>query len=143
MSGDEALEELIYELQYLRSVVENIQQRVSLIDATLDELRAAISTIEGIVNEESACSMLVPIGGGSYIRARLEDSEKLIVGVGADVALEKTVDGAKEDFQSRILELEKVRVSLQQQASEISTQMSTIQREAQKMAQARGEAKNV
>lgn len=144
MSGDEALEELIYELQYLREVSGNIQQRMGLVNATLDELQMAISTLEGIGSEGAGSAILVPVGGGSYVRAKLDDSERLIVGVGADVAVERTIAEAKEDFQSRILEFEKARASLQQQLNEVSTKMSEVQREAQKVAeQRRGEAKNV
>ena len=144
MQGNQDLEKLIYELQYLRGAAQNIQQRIGLINATIAETQVAISTLEGINNEESGSSMLMPIGGGSYVRAKLDDSEKLIVGIGADVAVEKTVAETKEEFQSRILEFEKARASLKQQLDNISANMNGIQREAQKLAQqTRGEAKNV
>ena len=144
MQSNKALEKLIYEIQALRGVAESVQQRIGLLNATITEVQLAISTLEGVSEEGSSSSMLVPIGGGSYLRATLESSDKLIVGVGADVAVEKTIAECKEDFQSRILELENFRTSLKQQFDEISTKMSGLQREAQKVAQeSRGETQNV
>ncbi|MFH0748604.1 MAG: prefoldin subunit alpha [Candidatus Bathyarchaeota archaeon] len=144
MQSNEALEKLIYELQYLRGAAENIQQRIELINASLTEIQVAISTLDGMGSEVSGSSMLVPIGGGSYIRAKLDDPEKLLVGIGADVIVEKTVPKAKEDLQGRSLELEKARAAFKQQFNEVSMNINKIQREAQKIAeQVRGEAKNV
>lgn len=144
MQSDETLDELVYELQILRGFAENIQERIGLINATITELQLAISTLEGMNSEATGSSMLVPIGGGSYVRAKLEDSERLIVGVGADVAVEKTVGETKADFQSRILEFEKARTALQQQLDEASTKIDAVQREAQRVVQQlRGEVKDV
>jgi len=144
MEKNNSLEKLIYELQYLRSAAENVQQRIALINATITEVQLGISTLEGIRAEKSGQSILVPIGGGSYVRAKLDDSEKLIVGIGADIAVEKSVPYAKEDFQTRILELEQARMTLKKQLDEISTNISIIQREAQKLAnQTRGEVNDV
>ena len=144
MQSDEQLNELISEYQFLRSVVESIQQRIGLIDGAITELQIANSTLEGLSEEEKKNSMLVPIGGGSYIRARLDDFEKLIVGIGADVAVEKTFIDARETYRIRILEFEKVRTSLQQQLEESSSRLSSVQEVLQKFTQqTRGEAENV
>lgn len=144
MQSDEQLNELIYEYQLLRGVVESIQQRIGLIDAAITELQIANSTLEGFSDEKEKNSMLVPIGGGSYIRARLDDSEKLIVGIGADVAVEKTFNDARESYRIRILEFEKARTSIQQQFEEASQRLSSVQGELQKLTQqSRGEAENV
>jgi len=144
VQSDETLGKLVYEIQILRGIAESIQQRMDLVNTAITELRLAASTLEGIGSEESGNSLLVPIGGSSYIRARLDDKERLIVGIGADVAVEKTVGEAKEDFQARVLELEKVRISLQQQLEETLTKIDGVQREIQRVTQQKsGEAGDV
>jgi prefoldin alpha subunit len=144
MQRDESLEKLIYELQLLRGMNESIQQRINLVRSAIMELNMATSTLDGIGDKDAADSMLIPIGGGSYIRARIGDREKIIVGVGANVAVEKTVDEAKEDFQTRILELDKVRSSLQTQFDESITKADGLQREIRRLTQrARGDLPNV
>ncbi len=143
MESQGTFEKLLYELQYLRDVAENFNERIELISATIREVQIATLTLEGISNEESGDSTLVPIGGGSYIRAKLDDREKVIISVGADIAVEKAVKEVKEDFQTRILELEKARTSIQQQLEEISTKMSGLQREIQKITQQPSEKTDV
>ena len=144
MQSDDALGKLVYELQILRGLEESIQQRIAYVNAAITELELATSTLEGIGSGGLEDALLVPIGGSSYIRAKLEDSNKLIVGIGADVAVEKTVGEAKEGFQARILEFEQVRTSLQQQLDEVSTKLDGLQREIQSMTrQAGGEAGDV
>jgi prefoldin alpha subunit len=76
-------------------------------------------TLEGIEKEQSDASVLVPIGGGSFIRAKLEATDKIIVGMGAGVSIEKTIVEAKEIVQNRISEMEKSRVEMQRQLVQI------------------------
>ena len=133
MESDEAVNKLIYELQVLRNVGEDLQQRIGFVNAAISELKMAASTLEGL--GEVAEDMLVPIGGGSYVRAKLVDRERLIVGIGSDTAVEKTVAEAREDFNVRVLELEKARSSLQGQFDEASARVDVVQRELRKLTQ--------
>lgn len=133
MENDNAINRLLYELQVLKDFGENIQQRIDYVNAAIAELQMASATLEGL--GEDSEEMLVPIGGGSYVRARLVDREKLIVGIGSDVAVEKTVTEAKDDFNVRVLGLEKARASLQKQLDEASTRADVAQRELRKLTQ--------
>ncbi len=71
--------------------------------------------------------LFVPIGGGSYIRAKLESAEKVIVGMGAGVSVEKSLSEAKETVGNRIAQLEKTRRSLQQQLTQVAQKMEEDQ----------------
>ena len=58
---------------------------------------------------------LVPIGAGSYVRMKIADSKKLVMGIGAGAAIEKDVDSSVEELKGRLQELDKARNSIQQQ----------------------------
>lgn len=143
MQSNETLGKLVYELQLVKGFVEIIQQRLGLIRAAISELQQATSTLEGIEKEELDGSILVPIGGGSHIRANLGDVKKLIVGIGADVAVEKTILEAKEGFQTRILELEKAGMSFQKQIDDASTKINGLQREIRRISETREKKEDV
>lgn len=130
---DEALEKLVYQIQVLRNVEENLEQRLAYVTTAITELQLAISTLEGIGAKGS--SLLVPIGGSSYIKAILDDPEKLIVSVGADVAVEKNFNDAKEDYEARISEYEGFRSSLQKQIEDLTSKLDELQRDAQSISQ--------
>jgi prefoldin alpha subunit len=64
---------------------------------------------------------LIPVGAGSYIRMQLADSKKLVMGVGAGVAIEKDVEGSVEELKGRLQDLDKARTSIQQQLDQTAT----------------------
>ena len=88
-------------------------------NAAITELRVSSMTLEGLEKEKKDAQLFVPIGGGSYVKARLETAKKVVVGIGADVAVERTVKDTKEELEVRIAELEKTREALGQQFNQV------------------------
>jgi prefoldin alpha subunit len=116
---EEAFRRVAAELQILEGTAESMQQRMSFLNAAWRELTYTRLTLEGVEKEQSDTSVLVPIGGGSFVRAKLEASDKIIVGMGAGVSIEKTIVEAKEIVHNRICQLEKSRVEMQQQMVQV------------------------
>jgi len=115
----ETFRRLAVELRILEGTAEAIQARLNLVGAALTELNLARVTLEGVEKEKLEAPLFVPIGGGSYVKAKLESTDKVIVGMGAGVSIEKTITEAKTTVQNRVSELEKTRVSLQQQLVQV------------------------
>jgi len=115
----EAFRRLVVELRILEGTAEAIQARLNLTGAALNELNLARMTLEGVEKENADAALFVPIGGGSYVRAKLESTEKVIVGMGAGVSIEKTITEAKATIQNRLSEMGKTRGSLQQQLVQV------------------------
>ena len=107
------------ESRYLEETVIEIQQRINMTNGALTELRVSSLTLEGLEKEKKGTQLFVPIGGGSYVKAKLETSKKVVVGVGEDVAVEKSVKKAKEELETRISEFEKTREGLGQQLNQV------------------------
>jgi prefoldin alpha subunit len=112
------------QLRYFEQTAETLQQRLSMLNAALSDLSYANMTLEGIEREKENAEMLVPIGGGSYINVKLANPEKVIVGMGAGVNIEKTLPEAKSIVKQRIEELQKTQVSAQQQLSQIAERIT-------------------
>jgi prefoldin alpha subunit len=122
MSIDEeesAFRRLAVELQILEGTADSIQQRLNYLNVALRELSYTHLTLEGVEKEQSDASILVPIGGGSFIRAKLEAPDKIIVGMGAGVSIEKTIAEAKDIVHNRLGALEKSRSETQQQLVQV------------------------
>ena len=119
----EAFRRMAVELRILEGTADAIQSRLNLIGAALSEMNLAQMTLEGVEKETPEAPLFVPIGGGSFVKAKLESSEKVIVGMGAGVSIEKTMAEAKATLQNRIGEMEKTRVSLQQQLVQVVNRM--------------------
>ena len=118
--GDrEAFRSLAVELQILEGTAETLQSRLNLVNAALTELNIARMTLEGVEKETPDAPLFVPVGGGSFIKARLDSNDKVVVGVGAGVSIERSAVEAKETLQNRVSELEKSRTALQQQLVQV------------------------
>lgn len=118
-SEEETFRRLVVELRILEGTAEALQSRISLVNAALTELRVANMTMEGLEKEKKEAHLVVPIGGGSYIETALRSADKIIVGVGAGVAIERTIKEAKENIGNRISNLEKTGTSLRQQLEQV------------------------
>jgi len=116
---EEKMRKLSVELRFLEQTAETIQSRINMINAVLTDLAYAGMALEGIEKEKENAELLVPIGGSSYIKAKLENIDKVVVGMGAGVSVEKTLQEAKEIIKKRRENLEKSSLSLQQQLSQV------------------------
>ncbi|NIP67483.1 prefoldin subunit alpha, partial [Candidatus Bathyarchaeota archaeon] len=83
-SEEENFRRLAVELRILEGTAEALQSRINLLNGALSEMRVANRTLEGMKEEEEGAPLFVPIGGGSFIKAKLESAEQVIVGLGAD-----------------------------------------------------------
>jgi len=121
---EEELRKLSMEIRYFEQTAEGLQQRLSMMNAAVTDLSYANMTLESIETEKENAEMLVPIGGGNYISVKLANSDKVVVGLGAGVSVEKTLPEAKTIVKERMDELERTRVSVQQQFEQIAERIN-------------------
>ena len=70
-----------------------------IVKKSLDEIKDAKNDSEAFV----------PIGQDSFVKAKITDTKNVVVGVGAGIAVKKTIEEAKEDIEERITELENLK----------------------------------
>lgn len=122
---DDEMRRLSVEMRYLEQTAEALQQRIGMVNAAITDLTYANATLDGIENEKENAEMLVPIGGSSYVKVKLVDSSKVIVGLGSGVSAEKTLAEAKVALKERLDELEKTMNSAQQQFSQVAERINS------------------
>ncbi len=121
---EEEVRKLSMQLRYFEQTAENLQQRLSMLNAALTDLSYANMTLESIEQEKENAEMLVPIGGSSYVSVKLADANKVVVGLGAGVSVEKSLPEAKAVVKERMDELEKTRMQAQQQLTQIAERIN-------------------
>ena len=141
---EDQLRRLVYEIQLMRGSAEVLQQRLELLQSAVADLRMAESSLKGLKELDAGTPILVPMGGGSFVNARLGELSKVIVGIGADVSIEMDFDGAIDDVSSRLTEAEGAGQSVQQQLEQILGQIQVHQDVISRLgAELRGEAAGV
>ncbi len=119
---DEEMRALLAEIRLMEGSAHILQSRLDLVSAALSETLTAIQTLEGTKGSPENGEILIPIGSGSFVRAKLADPGKIIIGIGAGVCLEKTVEDSIKDLRLRSSELDKARSSAGQQLGQILDQ---------------------
>ena len=122
---EEELRKLSVEMRYLEQTAEALQQRISMLNAAMTDLTYVSMTLEGVEKEKESSELFVPIGGGSYVKAKLADSDKVIVGMGSGVSVEKPVSEAKAIMKERLDELGKSAIAAQQQFGQVAERINS------------------
>ena len=123
--SEEELRRLSVEMRYLEQTAETLQQRISMVNAAISDLTYANMTLDGIEKEKENTELLVPIGGSAYVKAKLADTNTVIVGMGAGVSVEKPLAEAKATLKERLDELEKTLNAAQQQFSQVAERINS------------------
>jgi prefoldin alpha subunit len=121
---EDELRKLSVEMRFLEQTAEALQQRMSMMNAAITDLTYANMTLEGIEQEKENAELLVPIGGSSYVKVKLANPDKVVVGMGAGVSIEKTLPEAKAIVKERLDELEKTMRSAQQQFTQVAERVN-------------------
>ena len=97
----------------LETYFSDLSQREGTFMNVLREATAAIESIKSL-NQKSNSDTLVPIGMGTYIPTQISPNNKIIMNIGAGVAVEKDFDSAINYLEARIKEIE---IALQDNAA--------------------------
>jgi prefoldin alpha subunit len=103
--SEEQAQQFLYQMQVLESYAASLDQKEGAIMTFLREAMASIDSIKGISQNPQADS-LVPVGLGTYIKAKMSEDSKVLVEVGAGIVIEKDHDSAINYLESRIKELQ-------------------------------------
>ncbi len=130
--NEEQIRELIARIQVNQQRMDALQQQANLIQLSLNDLDNALKALAAIEGKGEGQEMLVPIGADSYVHAKLTDTDKVIIGLGAGVSAEKGLADSKSIIQGRRGELEKVLLDTSGAIDQVAAELGRLQQEAQK-----------
>ncbi len=106
---------------------ESLQQQLNMVSLSAQDCRRAITTIEELEKEKEGAHTMVPIGSGSFVYAKLDMIDKVVVNVGAGISIEKSVPEAKEILQRRKSELDKILEKMNTTLGQLAQGMQAIE----------------
>ena len=133
--NEQELRQAMSTLEIFRAQLESIAQNQQLIQISLEELERAIETLNQYQRAKEGDELLVPIGGNSFVFAKVATNSKAIVGVGTGISVEKSMEEAIKTMDDRSKELfdtmsklNERRMAIEEQANVLS---QTVQQEVQ------------
>ena len=127
------LRQIVAEMRQMEGSVNVLQQRFSQVMAAVSELRLAQKSLGDLKETQPDSNLLVPVGGGAFIDAKMGSIENVVVGIGAGVSVEMQYDAAVEDVKGRLTEMEKAQTAIDQQLRQILAQIESHQSMAERL----------
>jgi len=103
--SEEQAQQLMQQMQMLETYFADLSQREATLVTVLRESIAAIESIKSLSLNPTSDS-LVPIGMGTYVQTKISSSDKIILNIGAGIAVEKNSVSAINYLEARIKEIE-------------------------------------
>ncbi len=83
------------EFQMLEHQLKQIQKQIESLGNQGAELENVKSNLDGFGETKKEDEIFAPLGAGIFFKAKIADSSKILVNVGSDVLVEKTIDETK------------------------------------------------
>jgi prefoldin alpha subunit len=115
-------------LQEYGQQVEIYSQQLQLIDEGRMEATAAIETLKSVGASAVEEEVLLQLGGGASVRAKIVEPQKVLLNIGSDVVVERSNPEAIGYLQDRITEMEASGKKVAETIDRIRTQMNEIAR---------------
>ena len=134
MSEEEKIQALVAQMKLYEAYLNDIVTRENTVARLMEEGRLAIEAIKNISGQD-AVQTLMPIGIGIYMQTSTSTNNKLLINIGAGVAIEKSKDDAVTYVESRLKEMEVALRSMMSQKQELATRMEQTRAEVNSILQ--------
>ena len=99
----------------------------------MDYSKAKI-TLENLSKTDDGTETLIPIGGGAFVYASLENTSKVLIDIGSDLVAEKNFEDAIKKIDAKLEELQKNQDKLNAMMEQFQAEAIDISAKAQKIA---------
>jgi prefoldin alpha subunit len=133
--SEEQAQQLMYQMQMLENYFVELSHKEESVINIIREASSAIQSIKSI-SDKPESSALVPIGMGSFVKAKLSSEDKFILNLGAGAAIEKDKDSAINFIESRIKEMEVALNDIVAQKQQVMANLEQGKQEINRLIQA-------
>lgn len=92
-------------LEAYKAQLEAINEQGQLLQMSLEDYSRAKDTLEAVAKGKPGEEVLMPVGGSAYVYASIVSSDRVLVGVGTGVSVDKPMEDAIATVDVRIGEL--------------------------------------
>jgi len=123
------LEEKYYELQTLDKQIKQLQAHFQNLENQIIEFHLVKQGLNELNDTKLENELLVPISPGMFIKTALRNNTEVIVNVGANVAVKKTVNQAKDMMNLQTAEVKKVQTNILMDLQKLSERAVSLEKE--------------
>jgi prefoldin alpha subunit len=125
------------ELQERAIVYRTLEARLNSLlsqrDLIISKISEIQSTLESINEIEKSEKVLFPLGSEAHTFGKIIEKNKILVEIGAGIALEKNIEESKELLNKRYSELQNALAQTQKNILNVSGAINELSKEVQKL----------
>lgn len=125
--SDNETQQNYIEAQILTSHFQQLQEQISLISNQVNEISHQLEYLDEFRKVKLGSTILAQILPGVFIKAKLQDENQLVVNVGSNISITKSIEETKEILNKRILELKDAEANLGEQLLAVIDQLNKRQ----------------
>ena len=126
-------------LEAYKAQLEAMNEQGQLLQMSLEDYSRAKDTLEAIAKGQPGDEVLMPVGGSAYVYATIARNDRVLVGIGTSVSMDKPIEDAVTTVVNRIDELMDALKKVGESRTVIEAKMQqlsqVLQQEYQKMQQ--------
>jgi len=126
-------------IEYYKQQLESIDLQLQYLQTTLTDYQRAKMTVGQLHDADENSELLIPIGAGTFVNASLKNTSNVLIGIGAGIVIEKTVNEAVIKLEERIKRIQEnlekmfsLGQKIQSDAEELSHKTQHMMEEAQR-----------
>ncbi|MFC7070034.1 prefoldin subunit alpha [Halobaculum lipolyticum] len=130
--GQQQLQQLSQEIQAIEGEIEELEADI---DDLRQEQRDMDEAIDALGQIDTGSTIQVPLGGGAYVRAEVQDLDEVVVSLGGDYAAELEEDDAVDALETRKGAIDDQIETVTEEKQELESEREQLEAQAQQMQQ--------
>ena len=126
MAEEDQMKEKYMQFQMLQQQMEQVSQHLEMFNQQLGDIDISINAVKELGGAKEDNELLAPIADGIFFKGKLTDNQKLVVNVGSNVTVERTIpevikllEQQKEETGKKMQEADEVMQHISKEAMKI------------------------
>ncbi|MBT3814014.1 prefoldin subunit alpha [Candidatus Woesearchaeota archaeon] len=126
MTNEEQIQQKYMQFQMIQQQLEEVNQHLGMLNEQSSELDISIEAVKEIAKTKLDNEFLAPVANGIFIKGELKENQKLVVNVGMNTTVEKTIpevvellEEQKKDIMGRIIETDSMMMKMNSEAMKL------------------------
>jgi len=122
----EKLNDMYTRLQMIDQEIKQIQAQMQALEQQMQDIAGVVEALNDLGKVKQGNELLIPVAGGIFVKAKLEDPSHLLINVGASVNVKKSLPEVVSMIESQAKELESTYMHLQEQFQAMFEEATSI-----------------
>lgn len=130
---NEEVQKKYMELQMLQMQLQQVQKQMQALEQQAEEMDTVTEALDDLNGSDSGSEMFVTVTPGVFVKAKLEETQKVLLNVGGGAIVEKPIPDAKKLVGDQGDELRKMHSELAEQVQKMVARAEKVQEELRKL----------